>query len=510
VKRWKLFLLPLAVAFALASGCKSSSSDTGGGAPPPTTNVLNGQYAFVLSGFDSTGNPMGVAGSITADGHGNITGGSVDVNDNLVISSSSGALSGSYTFDSNSRGTITLTNTVGSVIHPLAFAFTLKTDGTAGSMIGIDANGFVISGAIQKQDATAFSFSKLAGDFAFEFTANAAGRLAVIGRFTLGQNGMSTNGIADFSQAGTGPTFTNTSLSFTLAAAGPNASGRGTMSSTDPGGTANFVYYVVSAGKILVMATDSATLTGVVSRQSTPFSPLSTGTSVFALSGFDTVSPNDISAVGVLTVTGPNSASLLWDADDVGSISTQIALSGQAVTFDSNTGRGTIAVTGGHTNGLFDNGVFYLTSSGNGFLLDATAGTNNRALAGLLQVQTGGGSFGQATFSGKKIIHLTSFSPNEAGAVEGFESDSVTNNVVTQTGAADAKFPGKNPILNQSGSGTENIAIDPTSGRVTVTFNDQNGANTNVLYMIGQDQFVGIDETPIPHNTIPIVFADPQ
>lgn len=232
--------------------------------------------------------------------------------------------------------------------------------------------------------------------------------------------------------------------------------------------------------------------------------------SVFALSGFDTVSPNDISAVGVLTVTNSNTASLLWDADDVGLISTQIALAGQAVVFDPNTGRGTIAAAGGHSHGLFDNAVFYLTSSGNGFLLDTTPGTNNRALAGRLQVQTGGGSFGQGTFSGKKIIRQAGVSVNDAGALEGLFSDSVSSNVVTLAVVFDAKGPGANPALNQSGGGTENIAIDPSTGRVTLTFNDQNGANTNVLYMIGPEQYVGVDESPASHNTIPIVFADPQ
>jgi hypothetical protein len=253
-------------------------------------------------------------------------------------------------------------------------------------------------------------------------------------------------------------------------------------------------------------------MTGVVNRQSLPFTAatVNTAASVFALSGFDTVSPNDLSAVGALTVTGSNTASLLWDADDVRLISAQITRAGQAVTFDPSTGRGTIAVTGGHANGLFDNAVFYLTSSGNGFLLDATAGANNRALAGPLQVQTGGGSFGMTTFSGKKVIHQTGVSVNDAGAVEGLLSDSASNNILTETGYLDSKFPLLNPTLNQSGTGTENIAIDSTTGRGTLTFNDQNGANTNVLYMIGPDQYVGVDESPVSHNTIPIMFADPQ
>src|SRR6266853_838201 len=367
VKLWKLSLLPLATVVALISAS--------GGPPPPTTNVLNGQYAFVLSGFDPSANQMGIAGSITADGHGNITGGSVDVNDNQVINSSS-ALAGSYTLDSNFRGAITLTSAVPGVAHPLAFAFTLKADGSAGNMIGIDANNFVISGTMQKQDATAFSLAKIAGDFAFELDSRGPNQNSLLGRFTLSSSGTTTNVVLDLAVAGVGPTgpATGGTVAATFAAAGPNGNGRGTVSLIDNSNVArNFVYYVVATGTSLVMEIDPSgavqtVYTGVASKQTFPLSA-TMAASVFALSGFDTVSPNDLSAVGVLTVTGSNTASLLWDADDVGLIASQITSAGQAVIFDQITGRGTIAVTGGRSKGLFDNAVFYLTSSGNGFLL---------------------------------------------------------------------------------------------------------------------------------------------
>ena len=94
--------------------------------------------------------------------------------------------------------------------------------------------------------------------------------------------------------------------------------------------------------------------------------------------------------------------------------------------------------------------------------------------------------------------------------MEGLLSDSASNNILTETGYLDSKFPLLNPTLNQSGTGTENIAIDSTTGRVTLTFTVLGVTNTNVLYMIGPDQYVGVDETPVPNNTIPIMFADPQ
>jgi hypothetical protein len=286
MKRILVFAL---IVFGWVSGCGTGNNGGGGQVTGPP-NALDGQYAFVLSGYDSTGAPTGVAGSVTADGRGHITSGSVDVNDGLVISSSSSALSGSYTLDGNFRGIFTLTNTIGSVTHPLAFAFTLRSDGASGTLIGLDANGFFIQGTMQRQDPTAFSLSKLAGEFAFELDQNSTDRFVGIGRFTLRLNGMSTNGFADFSKALTGVTRTDEPISFTLAAAGPSASGRGTFSSSDSGGTASFVYYVVSSGTILALRTDGTAMTGVISKQNLPFSATTVDTAgaVFHLLGVGT------------------------------------------------------------------------------------------------------------------------------------------------------------------------------------------------------------------------------
>jgi hypothetical protein len=49
---------------------------------------LNGGYAFGFSGYDSHSQPVAVVGSFQADGNGNITSGSVDLNDNGDVSNS--------------------------------------------------------------------------------------------------------------------------------------------------------------------------------------------------------------------------------------------------------------------------------------------------------------------------------------------------------------------------------------------------------------------------------------
>ena len=159
----RVLLVSLSLAsFVWITGCGSIyGSGSGGGGNTP--NALSGQYAILLAGFDSTGNPMGIAGSIKADGLGHITGGEVDVNDNGVISSNS-ALAGSYAFDATGQstlGTITLTNTVGTVAHPLAFGFSLQTSGAFGQIMSLDTNNFIAAGTMQLQSSSVFTLANL-------------------------------------------------------------------------------------------------------------------------------------------------------------------------------------------------------------------------------------------------------------------------------------------------------------------------------------------------------------
>ena len=146
------FLL-IAVAIAALGWTAGCGSGSGGPSISGVTSpaALNGQYAFVLSGFDATPNPVSIAGSFKADGLGHITGGEIDVNDNGAVSSSN-TLQGSYAFDANGQntlGTITLTGTVGNLGSSLVFGFALQASGASGDLMDLDANGFIVAGTMQ-------------------------------------------------------------------------------------------------------------------------------------------------------------------------------------------------------------------------------------------------------------------------------------------------------------------------------------------------------------------------
>ena len=110
---------------------------------------LDGQYALVASGFDSSGNPLTVGGSIKADGNGNITTGVIDVNDNGSNASVT-SITGSYTLDTNGRGTIKINNALQAFSSTPTFSFTIDTATNTGAIISLDASLSAVSGTIRQ------------------------------------------------------------------------------------------------------------------------------------------------------------------------------------------------------------------------------------------------------------------------------------------------------------------------------------------------------------------------
>ena len=467
-----------------------------------TRDVMFGPYAFVLSGFDQAGKPIGMAGSITADGNGTITAGQMDVNDNLTVATSTTPLTGIYTLDSNLRGTITVT----SLTPSRAFAFSLNSGGTLGDIVSLDASKFVAGGTIERQYATTFASS--AGNYAFEFDSSAPTRRSTVGRFTLAATGAVTNGLLDTSVAGTGSFLTNSS--FTSSFVAPGSNGRGTLTIVASGTTTNYAYYVIRAGKFVVVQTDSSPAsnsiqTGVALGQNASIASTTVNTagSVFALTGVHAGGVGDISAIGLLQVSNSNNATVHWDSNDASTLHAALSANGQTVTFDPSSGRGTITVTNGFTNGLFDSAVFYLTGPGAGFMLDTTAGVNNRDLAGVLQPQAGSGSFNLAVITGNitgnMIFRSNGSSLADNGSLDGLLT--VMPFTSTFSVVSDARVIGSPDAVNVSQSGSLAVAIDANTGRGTFTGKVTNFVNgLMVFYIVQSGRFVGLDMTPAPSS----------
>ena len=131
--------------------------------------LLNGSYAFSLSGYNDVGF-VTVVGSFTADGTGRITAGEVDINGVLGAQHGSIITSASaYSVGSDNRGCATLATTFGTLTTRFALGSIASSIATAGRMIEWDspsASAYIAAGQMLRQNSSGFA-NGLSGSYAF-------------------------------------------------------------------------------------------------------------------------------------------------------------------------------------------------------------------------------------------------------------------------------------------------------------------------------------------------------
>jgi Bacterial Ig-like domain (group 2) len=388
-------------ATSVTDATKSASATITVTAPTPAPAdlaKLTGPYAFLFNGFDS-GGAVVIAGSFTADGGGNITGGLEDISRVSGVSTSV-SFTGTYTVGAgaNNLGSMTLTSTTPAVTSTFGFALGGFDMGVAtkGRFLGtFDRVGADGVGQLEKQDPAGFSAAAVSGPYVlgFEGFNDTGGRFVVAGRFDANGVAALTNGQVDANSAGTLINKASTTGAYTVA-----ASGRGTAALAITGviNPVNVSFYVVSRKKLFAMQTDarSATVKGVLSgtikeQSGGPFvvSSLS-GNAVVALQG---VSGTDTSVlVGQATANGAGSLSGVTDQNDAGVIVLNQTFSGTYSVDADGLGRGTLTITG-------DPKVktIYFEKPNKVFIMD----TNTGAQFGVAEAQAAG-PFSNASVSG--------------------------------------------------------------------------------------------------------------
>ena len=446
--------------------------------PPVVNNAeLNGQYAFSFQGFDgaptfSPNQPASIIGSFTADGAGNLTGGLEDVNGAGGVTASQ-AFVGTYEIYSDNRGIFKLkTSPGGANLGTFRFAVGSISAGVASKarFIEFDNTAPHGGGVIEKQDPTAFSAAKIAGDYAFGVSSvitasnGAPANFGAAGRFTASAGAISAGTIDEDSDSTvtSNAAFTGT---YTMA-----ATGRGTMTLTVAGAAnpVNLVFYVVSANKLLVQSSDAQTvntslLTGTIQRQTGAgtFSNASlNAASVIGLQGTNS-NGNDI-VLGVLNIPTPGNFTLVGDENNGGAM----AALNQAGTYTV-TSNGRVTVTGTPRPM-----VFYLSAANQGFVV----GTDSNASAGFFEPQTQPFSLNGAFFFGPST-QGQSFANSYDSGVETY------NGAGSVTATMDSKlFNGL--VAIQTSTDTVTIAA---SGRGTMT------TSTFIFYVISPSKFVRMD-----------------
>jgi large repetitive protein len=369
-------------------------------------SLLSGQYAFVLSGFDSTGNPALIGGVLTASGasgSSNLTSGAVDMNLSGGVQTNLAIASGSnYTVGSDGRGCMAITTTAGTQ----NYRFSLGASGN-GHMIDFDAAGPFTTGVLRKQTASAFSTAQISGNYAFGASSpqdTSGSKLAAMGVLNL-SGGSVTGGSADYNYYN-GGTNTVTLDGVSGATAWPaspesvnstggsytiGANGRGTLAFTLSDATAvNAYIYVVTANEMLMVSSGArsssvAIFAGTAYKQSgTPYSLSSaSGTSVLSDSKVSSNggTPTSSTELVIITKTTTGTFTFAGYNDDGGSISTPTNNSGSGTFSVAGNGRVTVTVGGSGNNQI---PIFYLFSPGSAFAVFSGNGADD----GLLELQT--------------------------------------------------------------------------------------------------------------------------
>jgi len=454
---------------------------------------LNGNYAFTFSGITGNGSVSSVfaaVGRFTADGAGNLTNGELETNGvgaraALVAQS----FTGTYSIGADNRGVMTL-NISGSSAK---FAFAMTASGSA-QLIEFDASGgagTVGSGTMEKADTTAYSASRIIGDYAFGAAGfdTANNRAAIEGRFTSNGTGVLTNAAGDVDGYGTDYAMNFTAANYAVSNA---ATGRGTMSLAFTFGgtpdTMNFVFYVVNSGKLFVMESDPVTtatplLNGAVVRQQIPAGGFTNaslnGNLVISLTGHSacgTVSGVPKAVAGLLTTNGSGALSLTYDENFCRAPN---SVTGAPGTYSvASNGRASITI-GGYSLVAYlmnVNQIFLFVSDVNvlfgvGEPQTAVSFTNTSLKGAYAGFATNPVGFGVTVFSGEFAANGAS----PTGTMTGTED----------IGASDGPNPGV------AFNATYSISPSPTNGRGMMTVTSGTGGNA-VIYMISPSKFVAV------------------
>ncbi|MGB9233449.1 MAG: putative Ig domain-containing protein, partial [Terriglobales bacterium] len=483
-----------------------------------TYTALNGNYAFESNGWDSSGTTTAASaiGSFVANGAGTISSGLIDVSDQANVSGpQSGTVTGTYCVGPNNLAVINLTYG-GGLSGGNIFAASLDSSDGNGHIISYDSSNLQASGLLRKQTTSAFSTSKIDGNYAFGLVGvdQNASRFGLAGEFS--SNGSGTlSGQADYDQScsggcgsGSSGNTTLSSSNFTVASTGRGTAG---MYITAPAVTVNFVFYVVSSSEMLMMAYDntetpSMVFAGQVLQQSASLTDASlNGNSVIELVGLDNSNSQAVPDVqaGLINASGTGTFTLTMDENDGGTFDNGTG-SPSPISGDYSVGTGgrvTLSNITGCPGGCGGHSpIFYLVGLNKAFVID----TSGEVSVGTITPQTGS-SFTQASFNGN---YLNGSQPpviaDNGEEVDSFAANGAGTFNVTTYKNSGCDGCGSPQLGAQAISGLDYTVS--SNGRVVVTCGPTTGANcgpsgteVGIIYMISTSQgvfFITQDSNP--------------
>jgi hypothetical protein len=217
---------------------------------------LLGNYAFTLESSDSRGGAF-YAGSINADGNGNITG--VEDSNTAGGVQQNIALSGTYVMYPDGRGNIVFSP---NKCHPtgITLRVILTSAGATGFLTEFDGVA-TANGTLLQQTPAAFNAAGIDGTYVFmaaglDTRVNATGLvdgLGEAGMFTADGVSAISSGIEDVNDNGV----VSGQMAMTPSTYSVNGNARGTFQMITSLGTSNYALYVVDATKFIFIQTDT-------------------------------------------------------------------------------------------------------------------------------------------------------------------------------------------------------------------------------------------------------------
>jgi hypothetical protein len=420
------FLLGLTVAATLWIAACSSGTTTV--LPPPqgkySLSSLSGTYAFATSGEVITSataaTPMARAGSFVADGNGGITGGVEDVNSAGTPSGATAISGGSYTVNADGRGTLTLqfpTNTL-----QFGIVLTSTSDGLMMDETSNTNQASTGSGNFIKQDTTmcASPVQSVTGTYIFDFTGldSSGSPESFVGEFTANNSGATSANFGDVNDnfALANGTFTGSFGIATLPPAGPTSCGRGLAQITAATGQQTYAYYVVDSTRIrFINAAGGEMLAGDAVIQKNIPSNISALNSGFVFTVGGSSANGGLTRVGRFTANGAAVTQVLMDWNDAGTPNRTNTTSSASLTYDPNTGRGTLTFQDPQFTIPFSF-VFYLNSAAQGVIQETTGSSKGITAVtdGALAAQSGG-PFSSSNITGTYGLNWSGLSFQQGG-----------------------------------------------------------------------------------------------
>lgn len=444
---------------------------------PTNNSKLTGQWAFLLKEFDLFG-AYQAAGSINADGNGHFTG-VEDVNRALgpLVNT---PITGTYQVGGDNRGTITITNSQGS----LTFALALGASGKEGRLVSFDNSGVRGSGILRRQDPSAFTPFAIANGYTLnltglDFSGQRVGAVASV--FPNGFNGISGSGM-DINDGGSTQNFTGFNGTYTV-----GGNGRGTFTLNGLGfQPLGFALYVVSANEIILVETDplgpfTFMLAGVGEIQTGSPYLLSSfkGGSVFNLSGFN--SGIGQASVGRMTFDGNGAVNVQADENSTGVITIGDLYTGTYTVAPN--GRGLLTLRNNQSNKVTI-WIFYAFGQNSAVLMDQGFVVNVGEMLNQLV---------QSPFDSGDFVGTFLFGSGEPAAIDSALVSGIGNfdGGTSVTGTQDQSQLG-GQLPNQAVAGTYQISLVSNNGRGTILLTSP-GPSTIALWLVSSSQAFAMD-----------------